>query len=131
MGHWVIDWQDVKYSSDDFTLDELGRIEAETETPWSIANCLREIKVARAFLGVVFDRAGIDRSELPKLTLGQIKGVFAYEADPDDEPVTEDEEGDPDPLGGRSTSRRSSGGARAGSAGRRKKHAGSASVTST
>jgi len=81
---WIVKWQGEEYSSDDFTLDELGRIEKESGTAWSVLNPLRTASVAKAFLRVVLARAGEDAGRVEKLTAGQLKWAFDFR--PDEEP---------------------------------------------
>jgi hypothetical protein len=64
--------------SDDFTLDDLDRIEKETGTYWSIMNPLRESKVARAFLRTAYRRADMDPAGVDTLTMRTLKGMFEY-----------------------------------------------------
>jgi len=95
--------------SDDFTLDDLGRIEKDSDTFWSIANPLRSAAVARAFLKTAYRRAGMDETEVDALPMKYLKSVFDFRAD--DEPAGEAET-DPTPGRKARTSRNSSGGAR-------------------
>lgn len=119
---WVMRWGGQEIVSDDFTLGELGRIEDETGVPWSTLNPLREMKVARAFLGIALERTGGDAAELDGLTLGRIKAVFDFRPDV---PFPGGGEADDDgPLA--LSSGGSSRGASAGSAGARAKRAKSA-----
>ena len=94
---WIIRVGDEKVESDDFLIEDLEAIEKAGGSPWSIANPLRDIKVARAFLAVAMLRQGkTDReteAELKKMTLKTLKGTFEYRSD-DDVPG-EDESEDP------------------------------------
>lgn len=123
---WVMRWKGQEIVSDDFTLDELGRIEKETGVPWSTLNPLREMKVARSFLSIALERTGGDPADLDGLTLGRIKAVFDFRPD---EPFPGDEEADDGPLA--QSSDASSPGASGGSTGPRRKRAVSASATSS
>lgn len=113
---WVMRWKGQEIVSDDFTLDELGRIEKETGVPWSTLNPLREMKVARSFLSIALERTGGDPADLDGLTLGRIKAVFDFRPD---EPFPGDEEADDGPLA--QSSDASSPGASGGSGGVRAK----------
>jgi hypothetical protein len=132
---WVITWGGTRYPADDFTLDDLGRCEKESGTPWSLMNPLREARVAKAFLGVVLDRAGVPDGEprdayLDRLTLRQVRDIFTYDSDDEDPAGTEVREGSP--LGRPAPSSSSSSpGESAGSGGSRRRHAGSVSATSS
>jgi len=106
---WVIKWNDSETTSDDFLVEDLEAIEKATQTPWSIANPLKSISVARAFLAVAMVRAGSTdkeaEAELKKITLKTLKTTFEYRVDEDDglaEPV------DPSARSPRRTSPRSS-----------------------
>jgi hypothetical protein len=107
---WVIRVGDVEVLSDDFLIEDLEAVEKTSGVPWSIANPLREIKVARAFLAVAMVRQGkSDReveAELRTLTLRTLKNTFDYRAD-EDEDTTEDD-ADPLPPSPLRTSRKSS-----------------------
>lgn len=116
---WTIRLDGNEASSDDFLLDDLAYVEKAAKTPWSIANPYKDIAVAKAFLRVSLIRSGVSEEDadgrLATLTLGELKSAFDF---------TEDD------TGGQkgksqgpttSTSRSSSGGARSGSAGPRKK----------
>ena len=82
---WLVRWDNVEMSSDDFLIEDLESVEKATGVPWSVANPLREIKVARAFLAVALLRAGKSESEvaaaLGKVTLGTLKTAFDYKPD--------------------------------------------------
>ena len=109
---WLIRVGDGEVSSDDFTIAELGEVEAAAGEPWSVANPLRSVKIARAFLAVALLRLGRTQDqtadELEALTLRTLKGAFVYVPDDDDE--------EPAPVGPTSrrgrTTRGSSPGAR-------------------
>jgi hypothetical protein len=96
---WIIRVGDEEITSDDFLIEDLEQIEKATDTAWSIANPLRHIAVAKAFLAVAMLRLGkTDRevaTALKAVTLKQLKSTFDYK--PDDEAVVESEE-DADPL---------------------------------
>jgi hypothetical protein len=81
---WLITVGEGTVESDDFTIGDLGQIEKESETYWSIANPLRSSRVARAFLRVAYRRSGRDPEEVDGLTLGQLKSMFDFRADADD-----------------------------------------------
>ena len=79
---WIIRIPDgPEVESDDFLLDDLDRIERESGIFWSVANPLREAKVARAFLKAAYRRAGLDEDLVDSLRMGQIKSVFRYRPD--------------------------------------------------
>lgn len=96
---WIIRVGDDEITSDDFLIEDLETIEKATDTPWSIANPLKDIKVARAFIAVAMVRQGkTDRevtAEMKTLTLRTLKKTFDYK--PDDAAVVDSEE-DADPL---------------------------------
>jgi len=119
---WIVKWQGEEYSSDDFTLDELGRIEKESGTAWSVLNPLRTAAVAKAFLRVALARAGEEPGKVDKLTAGQIKWCFDFRPDEADKDIVS-EGTEPDPL--TSTSPDSSPGEVGASHGPRKKRAAS------
>jgi hypothetical protein len=119
---WVIKWNGEEVSSDDFTLGELGRVEKEADTSWSIANPLRTAAVAQAFLRIVIARQGGDLMDADRATLGKVKRAFAWSDDGEASEGTEGGEA-PDPLP--VTSPDSSPGASVVSVGPRKKRAAS------
>ena len=94
---WLIKWDGKEVSSDDFTLDELGQVEKEADTSWSIANPLRTALVARAFLRIAIKKLDGDPKDADGLTLGKIKRAFVYRDD-DEAREMEDNEEEPDPL---------------------------------
>lgn len=118
--------------SDDMTVEELGEVERISGTPWSIANPLREVTVAKAFAAVVLLRSGVPEKEVPArlttLTARDLKNAFEWVED-DAEAEGEHEEPDPSAPPPAPTTPASSPGARAG-AGRRPSRAGSVSATS-
>jgi hypothetical protein len=125
---WVIQIPDgPKVESDDFTLDDLDRIEKETGTFWSVMNPLRESKVARAFLKVAYTHADLDPALVDGLTMKTLKGMFDFKAD-------EPEEAEAVPLGRKAPKDRmrksSSAGARSASNGPQPSQGNNESVTS-
>ena len=88
---WLIRWDDVEMSSDDMLIEDLENVEKSTGSPWSVANPLRDIKVARAFLAVAMLRSGKTEEQvadaLGKITLATLKTAFDWK--PDDEATTE------------------------------------------
>ena len=88
---WIVRWQDTEINSDDFLIEDLEQIEKATGTPWSIANPLRDIKVAKAFIAVAMLRAGKSDTQvalaLNALTLGTLKTAFDFK--PEDEATSE------------------------------------------
>jgi len=102
---WLIKHNGVVFDSDDFTIADLGEIEKATDVPWSIANPLREIKVARAFLAVALLRSGRTDKEVEKalalITLKALKRSFELvpEVDKGESPEVDDS----DPLSEGST----------------------------
>jgi hypothetical protein len=94
---WLIKFGGVELDSDDFTIEELGEVEKVSGVPWSLANPLREISVAKAFLAVVLLRTGTSERDLMKeleaLTLGKIKRSFEWVDDGSDQEGEEE----PDP----------------------------------
>lgn len=97
---WRITFAGVDMTSDDFTIGELGEVEKVSGVPWSIANPLREVKVARAFLAVALLRSGVPDREvaahLEKVTLRKLKHAFSYEPDEDQEGEEEPDPSDRD-----------------------------------
>lgn len=95
---WNIRHNGMSFSSDDFLIEDLAEIESATGVPWSVANPLREIKVAKAFLAAAMLRSGRSDVEvetaLKMLTLKHLKKAFAFVVDEDDEGETDAE---PDP----------------------------------
>lgn len=124
---WIIKVGGQEISSDDFTLDELGQIEKLADTSWSIANPLRHAPVAKAFLRVAIAKSGGNPQDADTLTLREVKKVFSYRPDDEDE-ETEGSGEEPDPLP--VTSPGSSPGGPSATTGPRKKHAANASATS-
>jgi hypothetical protein len=118
---WKIAIDGNEVSSDDLLLDDLAYVEKVGGSPWSIANPYKDIGVARAFLRVALVRSGVspeDADERMKtITLGDVKTAFTFVED------TPSAGGQQGKSQGRttSTSRSSSGGARKGSTGPRKK----------
>ena len=96
---WLIKVGDKTVESDDFTIGDLEEIEKATATPWSIANPLRDIKVARAFLATAMLREGVADREVEQalrtITLRSLKNTFAFKPDDEDEPEVRSEEDDP------------------------------------
>jgi len=96
----------MDFSSDDFLLDDMEEIEKATGVPWSIANPLREARVARAFLAAALERSGRSEQEivttLRMLTLKKLRVAFEYLPDQNeataDAERNEAEEDDPLPL---------------------------------
>ena len=86
---WLITWDGVEYDSDDFLISDLGRVERESGTPWSVANCFRDVGVAKAFLGVAMRRSGLSDKEatekLDAVTMRELKNAFRWKADDDGE----------------------------------------------
>lgn len=79
---WVIQIPDgPKVESDDFTLDDLDKIEKQTGTFWSVMNPLRESKVARAFLQTAYTHAGLDPADVDNLTMKTLKSMFDFVPD--------------------------------------------------
>jgi hypothetical protein len=100
---WLIRHNGVQFSSDDFTIEDLGEIEKATGTAWSIANPIREIKQARAFLATAMLRSGRSEAEveamLNQITLRSLKNAFEYVADEDADAAPEEiDEADPLPA---------------------------------
>lgn len=95
---WTIRFRGIEMSSDDFTIEDLGNIERSTDTPWSIANPLAKIDVARAFLAVALIRSGKTEREMVEtlrgVTAREFKRAFEFVSDKEDEPP----EDDVDPL---------------------------------
>lgn len=118
---WIMRLPDgAEASSDDFTLGDLEQVEDEGGQPWSVANCYRSAKVARAFLRVAYRRGGLDPTDVDALTMKRLKRVFVFQ---EDEPVdTDGEETDDSPLD-QTTSPVSSPGASSAAAGPRRKPA--------
>lgn len=81
-GHWwnVNTGRWGKVASDDFTLDEVERLERLTDVPWSRGNPLASLRQAKAWLLVAALHAGATEDEaaghLASLNLGAIKGAF-------------------------------------------------------
>jgi ribosomal protein S18 acetylase RimI-like enzyme len=94
---WLIHVNGETLESDDFLVSDLEAIEKATGIPWSIANPVKNISVAKAFLAVALKRQGrSDRdvaTELGVLTLRSLKTTFDYKPDDIDAEVV-----DPDPL---------------------------------
>jgi len=90
-GHWwniklPPPWGDV--CSDDLTLDEVERLEALTDVPWSLSNPLASLKQAKAWLIVSALHAGASEADAvglvegpTRLNLAGIKGVFQLHDD--------------------------------------------------
>ena len=121
---WLITVDGVKFNSDDMTVEELGEVEKISGVPWSIANPLREVTVAKAFVAVALLRVDGDHAadKLAGLTLRDLKDAFEWV---DDEGQGVEEELDPSAPPPPSTSRNSSASGQAGG-GRRAKHVKSA-----
>lgn len=87
---WIIRVGDETVSSDDFTIEDLGNIETSAGTIWSVANPLREAKIAKAFLAVAMLHLGKTEQEvidaLNTITLKTLKNTFSL--------VPDEEEGD-------------------------------------
>jgi len=94
---WLIKWNGTELDSDDLTIADLGRVEKESDTPWSVANPFREVVVARAFLACAMRRSGMPDDEvttaLDGLTLRTMKAAFQWVDD--DESGGEADEADP------------------------------------
>jgi len=94
---WLIKWNGSELDSDDLTIADLGRVEKESDTPWSVANPFREVAVARAFLGVAMRRSGMSDADtataIDGLTLRTMKDAFQWVDD--DESGEEADEPDP------------------------------------
>jgi hypothetical protein len=114
---WMIRFGGVELDSDDMTIEELGEVEKVSGVPWSIANPMREIAVAKGFIAVMLLRSGKSEAEvveaLKALTLRDLKAAFEYRSDEGGETPGEGEEPDPSRPSG-STSRASSRGGRGG-----------------
>ena len=117
---WVIRFEDIETTSDEFLIEDLESVEKSTGEPWSVANPLRSVKVAKAFLAVVLLRAGRSEDEvvaaLAKVTLALLKHAFEYRPDSEGEVQEEvDPSGRPRPRTSRNSSRmgRGKGGSRA------------------
>lgn len=83
---WIIKVPDgPTVSSDDFTLEMLGRIEDEADVFWSTANVFRSAKVARAFMRCALEIAGRDPSEADVFTMKVYKSAFDYVPDAPEE----------------------------------------------
>lgn len=97
---WLIKWDGSEMNSDDLTIADLGRVEKEADTPWSVANPFREVAVAKAFLAVAMRRSGMpDRdvtAAVDTLTLRKLKGAFQWI---DDDADGQGEQEEPDPSG--------------------------------
>jgi hypothetical protein len=95
---WIVTFDGVQLDADDMTVEELGEVERISGVPWSIANPLREVKVAKAYIAVALLRTGRDKSEvasrLAALRQRDLKGVFDWRED-DQEGQGEQEELDP------------------------------------
>lgn len=130
---WLIRHNGVEFSSDDFLIEDLQTIEESTGTPWSIANPVREIKVARAFLAVAMLRSGRSEAEveamLANITLKALRAAFELVPDTMADVVGSDAV-DPSPPNRNPTTPGSSSG-RTGKGGRPRKRASSASATSS
>lgn len=119
---WIIRTPNGEVSSDDFTLSDLGEVEAETGEPWSTLNVFRSIKVAKAFMRIAYRHVGLDPDEVDGLTLGAWKHSFDFT---EDKPFPGGD--DADPLGSpNQSSSESSPGAPVASVGGRAKRAKSA-----
>jgi hypothetical protein len=129
---WIVTFDGVQLDADDMTVEELGEVERISGVPWSIANPLREVKVAKAYVAVALLRAGRDKSDvagqLTALRQRDLKGVFDWRDD-DQEGQGEQEELDPSDPPPAPTSPSSSPSGRP-AAGRRAKHAKNVSETS-
>lgn len=93
---WLIRHQGMEFSSDDFLIEDLGAVEKATGESWAIANPLRNVAVAKAFLAAAMLRTGRPEAEvesaLTLVKLRQLKKAFTYV---DDDGEEEDEEVDP------------------------------------
>jgi hypothetical protein len=121
---WIIEIRGGRCTSDDFTLEDLGAVEASVGQPWSLLNPLASIPTAREFARVALRMQGVDDVDavVDSLTAKDIRQAFTFESDV---PIEVDEEdGDPAPLD--LSTRSSSRGARDGTAGGRAKRAKSA-----
>lgn len=90
--------------SDDFTLDDLDRIERATGQPWSTLNPWRDAKTAREFIRTAYRHSGLTDAQADdatkRIALRHVKSLFEHRPD---EPLAEgdDEEdggGPPVPL---------------------------------
>lgn len=76
---------DVEFTDDQMTLEELGAYEDITGESWLIANPVQTVKHATAFITVGLARAGLSDEEivgrLAGLTREDLKGMFTFEPD--------------------------------------------------
>jgi len=77
--------------SADFTIDEVDQIERESEVFWILAHPWRQVKVARAFMRVAYQRHGMDPKLADDLRLRDLTKVFDYRPDADEEAPSEEE----------------------------------------
>lgn len=94
---WKIKYDGTEFDSDDFTIAELGMIERQSQTPWSIANAFKSVDVAKAFLTVAMRRQGMLKpaidDALEGMTLKTLKNSFEWVSEDDDEETA----AEPDP----------------------------------
>ena len=77
--------------SADFAIDEVDQIEQETQVYWILAHPWRQVKVARAFMRVAYQRHGMDPKLADDLRLRDLTKVFDYRPDVDEEEPAEEE----------------------------------------
>jgi hypothetical protein len=74
--------EDFSLTTDDFTLDEIEAIEAQTDVPWIVLNPSR-FKVARAMLIATMLRSGMSDEDvtlkLKTWTVADLNGAFIAE----------------------------------------------------
>lgn len=116
---WIIKVPDCEpVESDDFTLDDLIKIEKASGVPWAILNPFKDGAVAREFYRIALRMTGGDPKQADSATLRQVKSMFDWRED-EPFPITQGGSDDADPLPLRAPS--SSPGARSGSSGSRAK----------
>lgn len=121
---WIIRVPDHDpVESDDFTLDDLIKIEKGSGVPWAILNPFKDGAVAREFYRVALRMSGEDPKQADDVTLRRMKSLFDWRED-EPFPITQGGDGESDPLPLKVQS--SSPGARSGSSGSRAKRAASA-----
>lgn len=125
---WIIKTPNGEVDSDDFTLGDLLELEKEAEEPWSLANPLRNVATAQAFLRIAYRRSG-SAGDVDALTLRVIKKAFDFREDAAveaEEPDYENGEGWDSQVPLDQKDPASSSGAPAAGGGRRKRAAASA-----
>lgn len=70
-GHPVVD--DL-----DFTLDDMDVIERESGIPWTIVHPMKNAKVAKAYVRVVYRMHGLDPAEVDSLRQRDMQGWFGH-----------------------------------------------------